>query len=104
MDSGKLSASPLTDTLAAVSVGIVDGTHVLDLAYEEDSKAQVDMNVVMTGSGELVEIQGTAEDSPFPRRGLDTLLDLAEKGVKELTALQQNHLPEKAHLPAQAAG
>jgi len=98
IENGKLSASPLTDTLAAVSVGIVDGTHVLDLAYEEDSKAQVDMNVVMTGSGELIEIQGTAEDSPFPRRGLDTLLDLAEKGVKELIALQQ------AHLPAQAAG
>ncbi|MBI5137716.1 MAG: ribonuclease PH [Nitrospirae bacterium] len=93
MAAGRIARNPLTDTLAAVSVGIVDGVHMLDLAYAEDSRAQVDMNVVMTGNGELVEIQGTAEDTPFPRSGLNTLLDLAHKGVTELTALQRAHLP-----------
>jgi len=94
MDAGKLKESPMRDTLAAVSVGIVDDTYVLDLAYEEDSRAQVDMNVVMTGSGDMVEIQGTAEDNPFPRKGLDTLLNLAQKGVDELCAVQRAHIPE----------
>ena len=91
---GRIAQSPLTDTLAAVSVGIVDNVHLLDLAYAEDSRAQVDMNVVMTGKGELVEIQGTAEDAPFPRTGLDTLLDLASLGITRLTEAQLAHIPE----------
>lgn len=84
IDKGVLKESPLQDTLAAVSVGKVDGVPILDLAYPEDSKAEVDMNVVMTGSGKFVEIQGTAEENPFDRNELDQFLALAEKGIREL--------------------
>ena len=91
-DEGSLAASPLIDSVSAISVGIVDGTPVLDLNYAEDSTAQVDMNVVMTGSGKLVEVQGTAEDGVFDRSELDLLLDLGSKGIVELTALQQETL------------
>jgi ribonuclease PH len=80
--------SPLNDSVAAVSVGIVNGAACLDLDYEEDSAAEVDMNVVMTGSGELVEIQGTAERGTFDRGALDSLLDLATSGIRTLTAHQ----------------
>lgn len=86
------SARVLKDSLAAVSVGIVDGTPVLDLPYEEDSQAETDMNVVMTGSGKFIEIQGTAEGEPFDRTELGTLLDLASTGCAELTRLQQEAL------------
>jgi ribonuclease PH len=79
----------LTGSVAAVSVGIVAGEAVLDLDYEEDSTAETDMNVVMTGAGELVEVQATAERDPFSRELLDELLDLAAGGVEELTAAQQ---------------
>ena len=82
------SELPLTDTVAAVSVGIVDGTPVLDLPYVEDSRAEVDMNVVMTGDGRFVEVQGTAEGAPFGREDLDGLLALAEQGIREIRALQ----------------
>lgn len=85
-------ADVLSDSLAAVSVGIVDGTPVLDLPYEEDSKAETDMNVVMTGSGKFIEIQGTAEGEPFDRDELGSLLDLAAVGCTELTRLQQEAL------------
>jgi ribonuclease PH len=78
----------LVDTVAAVSVGIVDGEARLDLCYEEDSGADVDFNVVMTGAGEFVEVQGTAEGVPFRRDGLDELLDLAVAGIGELTKIQ----------------
>ncbi|WP_265523208.1 ribonuclease PH [Oerskovia flava] len=78
----------LTDSVAAVSVGIVDGTPVLDLPYVEDVRAETDMNVVVTGSGDFVEVQGTAEQTPFNRTELDVLLDLALRGTSELTALQ----------------
>jgi ribonuclease PH len=78
----------LTGSVAAVSVGIVDGEAVLDLDYEEDSSAETDMNVVMTGSAELVEVQATAERDPFSRELLDALLDLAAGGIEELTAAQ----------------
>jgi ribonuclease PH len=88
MTSGALQASPLLDTVSAVSVGIIEGLPCLDLDYEEDSSAQVDMNVVMTGAGKLVEVQGTAEQGAFDRSELDLLLDLATKGIKELTAHQ----------------
>src|SRR4029453_7323895 len=70
--------------------GIIAGTPMLDLAYEEDSRAEVDMNVVQTGSGRFIEVQGTAETTPFDRAGLDALLALAEKGIRELVAIQRS--------------
>ncbi len=79
----------LTDQVAAVSVGIVDGTAVLDLPYEEDHRAEVDMNVVVTADGRFVEVQGTAEGAPFDRAGLDRLLDLAVVGCRRLATIQQ---------------
>ncbi|HEX2294904.1 MAG TPA: ribonuclease PH [Actinomycetota bacterium] len=87
-----VAASPLLDSVSAVSVGIVDGTPCLDLNYAEDSTAQVDMNVVMTGAGKLVEVQGTAEQGAFERSELDRLLDLATDGIGQLTAHQQRAL------------
>jgi ribonuclease PH len=86
------AVDPLLDSIAAVSVGIVDGTPVLDLPYEEDVKAGTDMNVVMTGSGAFVEVQGTAEGVPFDRDELGRLLDLAQTGCTALTQLQQEAL------------
>ncbi|GIW40268.1 MAG: ribonuclease PH [Candidatus Binatia bacterium] len=85
---GMLLANPLRDSVAAVSVGIVQGTPLLDLCYAEDSAAEVDMNVVMTGSGKFVEIQGTAETNPFGREDLERLTDLAALGIRQLTAIQ----------------
>ncbi len=82
-------AQALRDSIAAISVGIVDGSAVLDLPYLEDSRADVDMNVVMTGSDGLVEVQGTAEGTPFPRADLNSLLDLASHGMAGLRAAQQ---------------
>ena len=79
----------LAGSIAAVSVGIVDGTPVLDLDYVEDSSAEVDMNVVMTGDGRLVEVQATAEGEPFSRDAFDELLALGERGVRLLTAKQE---------------
>jgi ribonuclease PH len=79
----------LSDSVAAVSAGIVDGSPMLDLCYEEDSRAEVDFNVVMTGSGRLVEVQGTAEGEPFTRTQLDDMLGLAAAGIEELTAIQR---------------
>jgi len=83
---------PVTDYLAATSVGIVDGQYLLDLNYEEDSNAQVDMNVVMTGKGKYVEIQGTAEGHPFRPAEMDRLTKLARKGVRELVGIQKRVL------------
>lgn len=83
---------PINDFLAAVSVGIVDGEPLLDLCYVEDSNAQVDFNVVMTGTGKLVEVQGTAEGLPFTRVELITMLDLAESGINELIKRQRQEL------------
>ncbi len=90
----KASAQPLTGSLAAVSVGVVDGRAVCDLDYPEDSTAGTDMNVVMTGTGEFIEVQGTAEGAPFDRAVLDELLDLATTGCAELTTLQTAALDE----------
>ncbi|WP_435199428.1 ribonuclease PH [Janibacter sp. GS2] len=90
----KASAQPLTGSLAAVSVGIVDGRAVCDLDYPEDSTAGTDMNVVMTGTGEFIEVQGTAEGAPFDRDVLNELLDLATTGCAELTSKQQAALAE----------
>jgi len=86
---GIVPRDPLLDHLAAVSVGIVDGEHQLDLAYEQDAGAEVDMNIVMTGSGGLVEVQGTAEGKPFTRSDLTALLDLAAGGIGELVGHQK---------------
>jgi ribonuclease PH len=80
---------PITDYVAATSVGIVDGSALLDLAYEEDSKAEVDMNFVKTGDGRFIELQGTAEGQPFDRRALEALMELADSGIKELIAMQR---------------
>lgn len=87
-EKGTIEQIPLIDYVAATSVGIVNGVAVLDLEYVEDSQAEVDMNVVMTGRGEFVEIQGTAEGKPFSRQEMDELLKLAEKGIRELIDLQ----------------
>jgi ribonuclease PH len=84
-----LKAIPVNDYVAATSVGIVGGMPLLDLAYEEDSKADVDMNIVKTGDGRFVEIQGTAESEPFGDNALETLLDLANRGITELIAKQR---------------
>lgn len=89
---GEMTRSPLTDSVSAVSVGIVEGVPCLDLNYSEDSTAQVDMNVVMTGAGRLVEVQGTAEQGAFERRELDVMLDLATKGIVEIAAHQEDTL------------
>lgn len=88
-ERGSLVGEPLKDSVAAISVGVVDGVPVLDLPYEEDSTADVDMNIVCTGSGKLIEVQGTAERDPFDRALLDQLLDLGTAGCAELTTLQQ---------------
>ena len=80
---------PLTDHVAAISVGIVGGRPLLDLAYEEDSNAEVDMNVVMTGDGRFIEVQGTAEGAPFSRTSHDALLGLAETGIRRLVEMQR---------------
>lgn len=85
---GRLGELPLSDSIAAVSVGVIAGEPRLDLPYAEDSVAEVDMNVVMTGDGRLVEVQGTAEAAPFERAMLDQLLDLASAGVREIGRLQ----------------
>jgi len=92
--AGTISAHPLTAFCAAISVGIVDGAPVLDLPYVEDSRAEVDMNVVMTSLGGFVEVQGTAEGAPYSRAELDTLLGLAEGGINEIIALQQEMVSE----------
>jgi ribonuclease PH len=89
---GKLGASPIRDAVAAVSVGIVDGTPLLDLEYTEDSTCDTDMNVVMTGAGGFVELQGTAEGAAFSRAEMDALLGLADKGIRELAAAQRKAL------------
>ncbi|MCO1338173.1 ribonuclease PH [Kocuria polaris] len=88
----KKNAQVLTDTVSAVSVGIIDGTPMLDLPYVEDVRAETDMNVVVTGSGDFVEVQGTAEGAPFKREELDALLDLALLGTAELTRIQREVL------------
>ncbi|HEX3032816.1 MAG TPA: ribonuclease PH [Bacillota bacterium] len=88
VEIGQLTALPLKDYLAAVSVGKVQGEPLLDLCYAEDSRAEVDMNVVMTKAGKLVEVQGTAEEDPFSRQELDAMLDLAQSGINELIKSQ----------------
>jgi ribonuclease PH len=93
---GTIPANPLTGSVAAVSAGIVDGRPLLDLRYEEDSRAEVDMNFVMTGRGRFIEVQGTAESKPFTKAQLDRLSDLAAKGIVQLTAIQRQVLNAEA--------
>ena len=90
--SGKLTESPIIDHVAAISVGMVQGTPLLDLEYTEDVSCDTDMNVVMTGAGNFVEVQGTAEGAAFSRKEMDALLALAEKGIRELVLLQGDSL------------
>ena len=94
LQQGTLTANPLTEAVAAVSVGVVDGVCMLDLPYEEDSRAEVDMNVVMTSTGRFVEVQGTAEGMPFSKGELDEMLSLAEHGIASLLELQSKVLAE----------
>jgi ribonuclease PH len=92
IDRGIVNADPIRDAVAAVSVGIVDGKAMLDLSYEEDSQAHVDMNFVMTGAGKFVEIQGTAEGAPFTKAQLERMTELAQKGIRELLKAQKKIL------------
>lgn len=89
---GQMENHPMSEELAAVSVGVIRGEVCLDLPYVEDSTAEVDLNVVMTGSGKFVEVQGTAEDGPFDRNSLEEMLDVAESGIKEITEAQRELL------------
>lgn len=89
---GIIKSMPLRDSVAAISVGIVGGRPLLDLNYEEDSSAEVDMNVIMTGSGKFVEVQGTAEAEPFSKDHLSELISLASQGISELSAIQKKAL------------
>jgi ribonuclease PH len=88
-DQGVLGAIPINDYVAATSVGLVEGEPLLDLAYDEDSRAEVDMNVIKTGNGRFIEVQGTAEGPPFERATLDALLALADAGVRRLVEIQR---------------
>jgi len=96
--NGAISTLPLKDFVAATSVGVVEGAAVLDLCYAEDSVADVDMNIVMTGAGKFVEVQGTAEEHPFDRTQLDALLALAAGGIRDLIGMQRKLLAERAAL------
>jgi ribonuclease PH len=89
VEAGTLTSAPIRDYVAATSVGVVDGEVLLDLAYEEDSRAEVDMNLVMTGGKKIVEVQGTAEQHPFDDAQLKKMMDLARKGIESLIAKQQ---------------
>jgi ribonuclease PH len=98
MDEGVIDQMPLQNLVSAVSVGIVDGNLLLDLDYREDSSADVDMNVVKTDTRKIVEIQATAEKSPFTKKDFDALLDLADKGIKELFSAQKEILKQRSLL------
>ena len=95
LKAGKITETPITAQVAAISVGIVEGTPLLDLEYTEDSACDTDMNVVMTGAGHFVEVQGTAEGVAFTRKEMDQLLALAEKGIGELMTLQRESLSKE---------
>ncbi len=89
LDRGIINADPIKDAVAAVSIGIVEGKILLDLCYVEDSKADVDMNFVMTGSGKFIEVQGTAESAPFTRKQMERMAEIAQDGIKELVKAQK---------------
>ena len=98
-ESGQIKAIPVLDYVAATSVGVVGGMPMLDLAYEEDSRADVDMNIVKTGDGRFIEVQGTAEGALFERQALDDLMALGDKGIQELVALQRTIVGSILTLP-----
>jgi ribonuclease PH len=89
LERGVIATNPLKDAVAAVSIGIIEGNILLDLCYDEDSRADVDMNFVMTGAGKFIEVQGTAEAAPFTRRQMEKMAELAEQGIKELLKTQK---------------
>ena len=89
LERGVISQNPVKDAVAAVSIGIIEGKILLDLCYEEDSKADVDMNFVMTGSGKFIEVQGTAESAPFTRKQMERMAEIAQQGIKELLKAQK---------------
>lgn len=97
-EQGKIRQDPLIDQVAAISVGTVEGRILLDLCYAEDSVAEVDMNVVMTGTGKFIEVQGTAEDSPFGKEQLDSMLTVAAGGIQDLIHLQQRLIAERLQI------
>lgn len=97
VNEGVIDKMPLTGFVSAISVGVVHGEELLDLCYEEDSNAKVDMNVIMTDKGEFIEIQGTGEEAPFTKEELNKLLELAEKGTKKLITIQKQVLGEIAN-------
>ena len=94
MKERRITKSPVISEVAAVSVGIVDGTPLLDLKYDEDSRAQVDMNIVCTGDARFIEVQGTAEGSPFRREEMDNLLELGRMGIEQLVRLQRQAIEQ----------
>jgi ribonuclease PH len=94
MKERKITKSPVISEVAAVSVGIVDGTPLLDLKYDEDSRAQVDMNIVCAGDARFIEVQGTAEGSPFTREEMDNLLELGRKGIEQLVRVQRQAIEQ----------
>ena len=100
-EAGQIKSIPVQDYVAATSVGVVGGLPMLDLAYDEDSRADVDMNIIKTGDGRFIEIQGTAEGPPFERQALDDLMALGDKGIKELVALQRAIVGDYVSAPAQ---
>jgi ribonuclease PH len=89
LSRGIINVDPIRDSVAAVSIGIVDGKILLDLAYDEDSRADVDMNFVMTGSGKFIEVQGTAESAPFTKKQMERMTEVAQQGIRELVKAQQ---------------
>ncbi|MBI1871137.1 MAG: ribonuclease PH [Chlamydiae bacterium] len=91
--AGKIKEIPVKDFVAAISVGVFNGTPMIDLCYEEDSKAQVDMNVIMTGKGEFIEIQGTAEHQPFNLSEMNQMIKLAKSGLKKIFEIQKKYIP-----------
>jgi ribonuclease PH len=100
LGKGIISIDPIRDSVAAVSIGIIDGKILLDLAYEEDSRADVDMNVVMTGSGKIIEVQGTAESAPFTKKQMERMTEMAHEGIREILKAQKKVLasiPEFIH-------
>ena len=93
---GIISQDPIKDAVAAVSIGIIEGKILLDLAYEEDSRADVDMNFVMTGSGKIIEVQGTAESTPFTKKQMERMTEMAQQGIRELLKAQKQVLASMA--------
>jgi ribonuclease PH len=92
LERGIINVDPIKDSVAAVSIGIIDGKILLDLSYEEDSRANVDMNFVMTGSGKFVEVQGTAESAPFTKKQMERMAEMAQEGIRELLGAQKKVL------------